>query len=48
VLAKGHTIVLGADADRLLPLLSLPTSAALPAPAQAPKPAPGATQGVAP
>jgi len=48
VLAKGHTIVLGADADRLLPLLSLPTSAALPAPAQAPKPAPGAIQGVAP
>jgi modulator of FtsH protease HflK len=51
VLAKGHTIVLGAGADKLLPLLTLPTPATAPAPAApapAAKPAPGGTQGLAP
>ncbi len=46
VLAEGHTVVLGAGAARLLPLLSLPVSGAVPvpaAPAQAAGPAPGVT-----
>jgi membrane protease subunit HflK len=43
VLAKSHTIVLGAGVDRLLPLLSLPTSPAPPSGAPASKPISGGT-----
>ncbi|HWA81016.1 MAG TPA: FtsH protease activity modulator HflK [Acetobacteraceae bacterium] len=43
VLAKSHTIVLGAGVDRLLPLLSLPTSPASPSGAPASKPISGGT-----